>query len=98
MRELWRILRREGKGICVVPIDLLQKEIDEDPDCTDVGERWRRFGQDDHIRKYSKQGYLERLQEAGFSVEEYNADDFGETTMQENGLSDTATVYVVYKI
>ena len=81
-----------------MPIDLLQKEIDEDPDCTDVGERWRRFGQDDHVRTYSKQGYLERLREAGFSVEEYNADDFGETTMQENGLSDTATVYVVYKI
>lgn len=98
MKELWRILRRGGKGICVVPIDLLQKEIDEDPDCTDVGERWRRFGQDDHVRTYSKQGYLERLREAGFSVEEYNADDFGETTMQENGLSDTATVYVVYKI
>lgn len=98
MRELWRVLRYGGKGICVVPIDLWQKEIDEDPDCTDVGERWRRFGQDDHVRRYSKQGYLERLREAGFFVKEYNAKDFGFEIMQENGLSDTATVYVVYKI
>lgn len=97
MRELWRVLRRGGKGICVVPIDLLQQEIDEDPDCTDVGERWRRFGQDDHVRRYSKQGYLARLQEAGFFVKEYNAKDFGYEIMQENALSDTATVYVVYK-
>ncbi|MBO6235387.1 MAG: glycosyltransferase [Schwartzia sp.] len=93
MKELWRILRYGGRGICVVPMDLLQKEIDEDPDCTDVGERWRRFGQDDH----SKQGYLARLQEAGFFVKEYNAKDFGSKAMQENGLSGTATVYVVYK-
>ena len=97
LRELWRVLRYGGKGICVVPIDLWQKEMDEDPDCTDVGERWRRFGQDDHVRRYSKQGYLARLREAGFFVKEYNAKDFGSKAMQENGLSGTATVYVVYK-
>lgn len=96
MRELHRILKKDGKGILVVPLDLNQKEIDEDPDCTDVTERWRRFGQDDHVRRYSKQGYLERLAEAGFAVEQVTRDHFGEDA-ELNALTETATVYIVAK-
>lgn len=97
MRELYRILAPGGRGICVVPIDLDQEETDEDPDCTDVGEQWRRFGMESHLRKYSREDYIKRLQQAGFHVEQYQKDWFGLETMRENGLEDTATVYVVSK-
>lgn len=97
MTELKRILKDDGRGILVVPIDLDQDEIDEDPNCTDVAERWRRFGQDDHIRKYSKQGFLDRIKEAGLKVIEYGVDYFGEDAVKENALTDTAVVYVVSK-
>ena len=50
MKELKRILSPKVCGIAVVPIDLSRTEIDEDPNCTDVDERRRRFGQDDHVR------------------------------------------------
>ena len=97
MRELHRILKPSGCGILVVPIDLNQTEIDEDPDCMDIGERWRRFGQDDHIRKYSRAGYIARLKEAGFRVLEFQKAYFGAQAMYENALTETATVYVVVK-
>ena len=95
MRELKRILSPDGKGIAVVPINLNQTEIDEDPSVTDIGERWRRFGQGDHVRAYSKSGFVERLKQVGFKVTEYNKNFFGKDAMTENGLCETSTVYVV---
>src|SRR6188508_1256097 len=62
LRELYRILKWGGQGILVVPIVLSIDEIDQDPSVTDVAERWRRFGQDDHVRLYSKQGFLRRIE------------------------------------
>lgn len=97
MCELHRVLKKTGCGILVVPIDLNQLKIDEDPDCTDVGERWRRFGQNDHVRKYSREGYLNRLKEAGFRVLQYQKEYFGTQAMYENALTETATVYIVAK-
>lgn len=94
MRELRRILSPSGRGILVVPMDLSQTFIDEDPDCTDVGERWRRFGQDDHVRKYSRQGWLERLNSI-FDVSLYGKEFFGPKAMEENALLETSTLYVV---
>ena len=95
MKELRRILKKGGKGICVVPIDLECSEIDEDPDCIDVGERWRRFGQNDHVRKYSKKGFIDRLRSVGFDVLEYNNKYFTKKEMFENGLMTTSTLYIV---
>lgn len=95
MKELKRILSPKGCGIAVVPIDLSRTEIDEDPNCTDVEERWRRFGQDDHVRAYSKQGFIERLKMSGFKVKAFGKKDFGNRAMIENGLTETSVVYVV---
>ncbi len=95
MRELKRILSDEGCGIVVVPLDLSKAEIDEDINCTDIAERWRRFGQDDHLRAYSKAGFLQRLKSVGFTVEQYDKKFFGKELMAENGLTLTSTVYVV---
>ena len=94
MQELNRILSVNGCGILVVPIDLTCEQIDEDPDCMDIGERWRRFGQGDHIRKYSKKGFYHRASSI-FSVEEYGKNDFGTEAMHENSLLDTSTIYIV---
>ena len=98
MRELRRILTKGGCGIVVVPLDLKRTEIDEDPNCTDVAERWRRFGQNDHVRAYSKAGFLQRLKSVGFTVEQFDKKFFGENLMAENGLIESSAVYVVYKI
>jgi SAM-dependent methyltransferase len=97
LRELHRILKPGGKGILMVPIILAIDEIDEDPSIVDEGERWRRFGQDDHIRLYSKRGFIERIRKSGFSVAELGQDFFGADSFKRNGISDKSVLYVVTK-
>ena len=97
MQELKRILSNDGCGIVIVPLNLNQLEFDEDPNCTDVGERWRRFLQDDHVRAYTKKVFLQRLESVGFTVEQYDKNFFGKDLMTENGLIENSVVYVVRK-
>lgn len=97
MQELKRILADDGCGILVVPLDLNKAKIDEDPNCTDVAERWRRFGQDDHIRAYTKEIFLQRLESVGLKVEQFDKEFFGAAKMAENGLIESSVVYVVRK-
>ena len=97
LRELHRILRPGGKGILMVPIILSATQIDEDPDVKDEGERWRRFGQFDHMRLYSKSGFLERVRDAGFEVRELGKEFFGEELFNRTGITSQSVLYIVEK-
>lgn len=97
LAELFRILKPGGFGILMVPIVLAIDEIDEDPGLEDVGERWRRFGQDDHVRLYSKTGFLERVEKAGFTVSQYGADFFGREAFSRHGITSQSILYVAEK-
>ena len=89
MKELKRILRPGGVAVLLVPISLLIEGVSEDPDCTDENERWRRFGQGDHVRVYGRRGFENRLAEASFRVESFTPIDAAKL-----GLSDTARLYL----
>jgi len=78
MRELARVLRKDGWAILLVPI--LREVTDEDPSVTDPAERTRRFGQFDHVRAYGKD-YAQRLEEAGFTV---RVDPYGDRLTPED--------------
>lgn len=97
LRELHRILRVGGRGILVVPIVLTAAEIDEDPSLTDPAERWRRFGQDDHVRLYSKEGFLSRVHEAGLRVQQLGSSHFGLGTFRKHGITSQSVLYIVEK-
>lgn len=97
MRELYRILRNGGRGILMVPIVLDIAETDEDPTVTDVSERWRRFGQDDHVRQYSRADFIKRVEQAGFRVYQYGNAYFGERAFKEHGIAPGSILYVVEK-
>jgi hypothetical protein len=56
-----------------------------------------RFGQEDHVRLYSKKGFVSRLSDAGFVVNQYGADFFGIETFRKHGVADRAVLYVVEK-
>lgn len=97
LRELYRVLKSGGKGIVMVPIVLGLEEIDEDPTIEDENERWRRFGQYDHVRIYSKDGFVDRVKEAGFLVRQYGKGFFGEDAFQKAAITDQSVLYVVEK-
>jgi SAM-dependent methyltransferase len=97
IRELYRILKPGGRGILMVPIILSIAKIDEDPSVLDEGQRWRRFGQHDHVRLYSKTGFVERVQEAGFVVHECGREFFGQELLARNGITRQSVLYVMEK-
>ena len=96
MKELYRILKQDGLGLLLVPIDLQQKFTDEEWGCSEE-ENWRRFGQGDHVRKYSKKDFVQRLESIGFFVNQLGKDYFGDLIFQKNALTETSTLYVVSK-
>ncbi|MDX2003056.1 MAG: methyltransferase domain-containing protein [Chitinophagales bacterium] len=97
MRELYRILKPGGFGIAMVPIQLDIEEIYENPAITSGEERWTHFGQDTHLRVYSKKGWLQRLQSVGFKVEQLGAAHFGEANFEKYGIYPSSILYVVSK-
>jgi ubiquinone/menaquinone biosynthesis C-methylase UbiE len=72
LRELFRVLKNDGWAILLVPIT--SETTVEDPSIVDPIERLRAFGQEDHVRKYGRD-YVDRLREAGFTVEITKVDD-----------------------
>ena len=72
MRELQRVLKRDGWGVLQVPIR--PGVTYEDPTIVDPQERLRAFGQEDHVRQYGDD-FADRLREAGFDVQVVRADD-----------------------
>ena len=91
MKEIKRILRPGGVSVLLVPISLLIEGVMEDPLCTNEDERWRRFGQGDHVRIYGRTGFEERLTAAGFRVETFTPNNIVTA-----GLSKTSRLYLGY--
>jgi SAM-dependent methyltransferase len=75
MQELYRVLTAGGLAILQVPISLKLTETFEDCNIATPEERLEKFGQKDHVRIYAMD-YIERLREAGFSIEIKTAMDF----------------------
>jgi SAM-dependent methyltransferase len=97
IRELYRITRPGGGGLLMAPICMSIDETLEDPSITDEGERWRLFGQNDHVRLYNHDDYVSRIREGGFSLSQMTQDDFGEAMFRKLGLKPSSILYVVSK-
>jgi SAM-dependent methyltransferase len=95
MREFRRILDPGGRGILMAPVIDKPGVMDEDPLVTDEAERWRRFGQFDHVRVYEKSIYVQRLVAAGLVVHEMTWRELGGRSFTRNGIHRRSVLYVV---
>lgn len=68
LRELYRVLKPEGKAIISVPINFGHYKTLEDPTITDPKEQERLYGDTGHLRYYGED-YFERVQAAGFKTD-----------------------------
>ena len=95
--ELYRVLRSGGYAILQVPVALKLNRTYEDPTITAPEQRAEKFGQADHVRLYGRD-YPQRLERAGFSVEEYSfRDEFGEAFARRYALLDDERLFVCRK-
>ncbi len=95
--ELCRVTKRGGCGILVAPISVGLEKTIEDPLVTDEAGRWRLFGQNDHVRLYAHDDYVEKIRSHGFRVEELGERYFGKAIFRSLGLKPTSILYVVSK-
>ncbi|WP_297574246.1 class I SAM-dependent methyltransferase [uncultured Deefgea sp.] len=92
--EIYRVLAPDGCAILMVPILTTATMIDEDVELMDVNERWRRFGQDDHVRMYTQSSFLARLERGGFSVVQFGVVDFGAEAFRRHGITPGSILYI----
>jgi ubiquinone/menaquinone biosynthesis C-methylase UbiE len=76
MTELFRVLRPKGFAIVMVLILLSLQEDLENPEWSTEADRWKYYGQNDHVRMYSKSGFVNKLKETGFKVSQLGIDFF----------------------
>lgn len=73
MKELFRVLKTGGS--CLIQTPFKEGDIYENPSIITPSERLIHFGQEDHVRIYSKDGLVRRLTSVGFEVETISFDE-----------------------
>ena len=69
LKEIFRVLKKEGKGIIQVPFFFpIPEKTFEDKTITSKKEREKLFGQYDHVREYGLD-FKERVEKIGFDIE-----------------------------
>lgn len=97
LRELHRVIAVGGHAIIMVPLPLSLAATQYDPAVDSDAERWRRYGQNDHVRLYAKADFLARLANAGFEIDALGVDWFGADQMKSHGIEPRSVLYVVRK-
>lgn len=97
LRELYRVLSMNGKGIIMSPIQLdLEKDYELHRPLSNE-ERWHHYGQKDHLRTYSKNGFMEKIRSVGFDIEEITVKNYSKQLFVECGIQEGSVLYVVSK-
>lgn len=97
IKELYRTTAPGGCGILMAPVIVGLEHTLEDPNIKDEAGRWKYFGQNDHVRLYAHNDYVNKIRSHGFHVDELGVDYFGEEAFTTLGLKRTSILYVVRK-
>lgn len=97
MKEILRVLRPDGKAIIMVPLFWdVQSTLEDTAHNTDEL-RLRYYGQEDHVRLFSRTDFLNRIQSAGLRIAQFRPADFNPKTIKENKIANNSILYVCSK-
>ena len=71
--EIRRVLKPNGQALLLTPYAMDGGSTEEEPTISDPAEMERRFGQADHVRLYSRDDFLARMEAAGLSAQSLRA-------------------------
>jgi predicted SAM-dependent methyltransferase len=94
LHELHRVLHADGRAIIMVPLFWDVFETVEDPTITSPEQRCRLFGQEDHVRLFSRHDLLKRIEAAGFTIQQLLSRDFDQELIHQNAIPDNSILYV----
>ncbi len=97
MGELYRVLKPGGFAIVMVPILLTLDEDLQNSKWVSESDRWKYYGQGDHVRMYSKKGFVSKLEQRGFRVKQLGEDHFGAEVFEKHGIHRRSVLYVAGK-
>lgn len=97
LKELFRVIAPGGLGILLAPIFTHINQTVEEPHELPESERWRLFGQGDHRRLYCKKDFVEKIELAGFNVEQLGVKELGEENFNQCAITMTSTLYIARK-
>jgi SAM-dependent methyltransferase len=97
MKELCRVQKKDGWSVHLVPIDSSRKTTYQDPALTSPQERLEVYGHHDHKRIYGRD-YKNRLEESGFNVKIFKAEDFCDPSeISRTGIKNGTEIYYCTK-
>lgn len=97
IEELYRITSKGGCGILVAPISIGLETTLEDPSIVTEEGRWKNYGQNDHLRLYAHNDYVNKIKSHGFELQELGIEHFGKRLFHRLGLKDTSILYIAEK-
>jgi SAM-dependent methyltransferase len=92
MKELNRVLNTDG--ICIIQTPFKSGDVYEDYNISSPEERLKAFGQNDHVRIYSVEALISRLEKSKFIVKKL---EFNEIKLNKNGFKENETVLICNK-
>ena len=94
--ELYRVLKPNALLLAQVPFTM--GKTDEDPSITSPEMRRKRFGQEDHVRYYGKNDFVNKLNQAGFNVNALNfVKNINNELIYFYGLNSDDTIFICKK-
>lgn len=98
LKELFRILKPNGFAILQVPVALNLEKTFENVNIKTKKDRLKFYGQDSHVRLYSKKDYVNKLTQIGFKVKLFNfASKYGNKLNDMYGLVRKEDLFVCRK-
>ena len=97
MREIYRVLKKGGFAIVMVPIQLTLDADLQDSKWVSEADCWKYYAQGDHVRMYSKKGFVSKLEQCGFCVSQLGITHFGPESFEKHGIHRRSVLYVAEK-